>query len=281
MSARRLLFACLMAVLIAGPLSAQSGGPIALVSARSDSQTLQEDLVVLRRALEAQADALAHGLLPSRIERPAAAVAAAGGGGALGSIGTIASAVGPMSNSAASLTFERDPALSNSTSETYAIIGLGSAVVGGVLSLIAGGGGDAVASTSGSSRGFAEAAARFEESQGAAERLIDEFDRLSDEVGSLMADLRLDDGSPVRADAVLRRSERAFLRFDYVTRRAVSQLAVLRAGIASGSTSDQARLVSDVEAADLRLHRALNGTRGIDVAAAFSTITRLRTGLAQ
>jgi hypothetical protein len=250
MNTRRLLLAPFLGMLLVSPLYAQSGPAPApepesvvapAVIPEVDAATLRGELVALRDVFEAQADALAHGILPSTLEWKstiAARPAAAGGGGAVGSIGTLASTFGPLSNSVASLTFERDPELSNSTSETFAMIGLGSAVVGGVLNLIAGGGDDEVADASIPEEGLARAAEDFSANQSAAERPIDEFERLAEETATLVVRLE-DDGLDTKrrglVRALLRRGERAILRYDYLTRNAAWQLAELKSGLASGA----------------------------------------------
>ncbi len=105
MKNRRMLLVPFLGMLLVGPLTAQSGPasdsePDVVVAPAEapdiDAQTLRGELVTLRQVFEAQADALAHGMLPSSLEWGTARVApaAAGGGGAVGAIGTLASTFG-------------------------------------------------------------------------------------------------------------------------------------------------------------------------------------------
>jgi hypothetical protein len=123
----------------------------------------------------------------------------------------------------------------------------------------------------------------FRASQGAAERLIDQLERLIEETEQFAAALEDDDlstGSRALGESLLRRGERAMLRYDYLSRTAVTQLAELRSGLKSGSrTSDADRRLRDVEAAELRLHGALDEVRRMEVAGAFARLGQLRSQL--
>ncbi len=293
MNAPRMLYVSIVALLTAVPLAAQSGptaaeaGPATVAPApeRIDAATLRSELLALREVFETQADALAAGLLPTTLDPnyDATAMPAAGGGGAVGALGTISSALGPLSTSIASLTFERDPELSNGTSETFAAIGLGTSVLGGILNLVAGGGGDDEMATAAASAVYAaRAAGEFRETQGAAERLIADLEDLAGDAESLAAGLEagaIEPSTRQAALSVLRRGERATLRYDYLTRSAVSQLASLRAGADVAPGVDGERRRSEIGLAESRLHGALEAGRTLDIAMAFSRMGALRDRL--
>ncbi|MDH3734178.1 MAG: hypothetical protein OEU54_11615 [Gemmatimonadota bacterium] len=263
-----------------GSLAAQSESAVVFASAgRAEAPAVQADLAILQEAMAVHSDALAHGLLPAQIERPDGASPASNGAGTIATLGAIADAIGPISNGVAGATLLSDPFGSFGKAKTLATIGQGSAVVGSVLGLIAGSGGDAPGAAAKPGNALlAEKVVEFEENQAAAAALLAEFDRASEEVGLLIAGVDASDVDAARAETVLRQGERAFLRFDYVTRRAVAQLASLRAGFAADPNGARRRL--EVEAVEKRLYEGLDRTRDRDLSDAFEAITRLRAGFA-